>query len=56
MELVSARRFFTAIVTASPSRQRNVGAGSEPFTTVAIARRPVMLTGEEPISRSTGCR
>ena len=36
IDVGSASSLRTRIVTVSPSRQRNVGAGSEPLTTVAI--------------------
>src|SRR3546814_5454442 len=51
IEVVSFRRFLTRIVTVSPSRQRNVGAGSEPLTVVAIRGVPVKFTGDSSISR-----
>src|SRR5690625_614585 len=51
MEVVSSRWFFTRIVTASPSRHRKVGAGSEPLIVVAMRGLPVKLTADSPISR-----
>src|SRR3546814_9107034 len=56
MDVASFRRFFTRIVTVSPSRQRNVGAGSEPFTVVAMRGLPVKLTADSPISRLNSVR
>ena len=43
---------WTRIVTVSPSRQRSMGPGSEPLTTVAIRRAPVRLAARSPIARS----
>ena len=45
IEVDSFWRFVTAIVTGSPSRNRSVGPGIEPFTAVARRERPVMFTG-----------
>ena len=44
IEVVSGKVFFTRRVTEFPSRQRRMGAGSEPFTVVAIRGLPVKLT------------
>jgi hypothetical protein len=50
IELGSANRFVTASVTVSPSRQRRIGAGTEPLTPVPVTGRPVMFIGTVPIS------
>jgi len=50
IELGSAKRFVTASVTASPSRQRRIGAGTEPLTPVAVTGRPAMFSGTGSIS------
>ena len=50
IELGSAKRFVTASVTVSPSRQRRIGAGTEPLTPVPVTGRPVMFIGTGPIS------
>src|SRR6188472_677553 len=42
----------TRSVTRSPSRQRRIGAGRTPFTTVATEVRPVMLTAVSPMVSS----
>src|SRR3546814_9934881 len=42
---ISLRPLRTRSVTVSPSRRRRTGAGTLPFTAVAIRRLPVKLTG-----------
>src|SRR5437660_1295049 len=49
---ISLRPLRTRSVTVSPSRRRRTGAGTLPFTAVAIRRLPVKLTGSSAISRS----
>ena len=44
IDVGSASSLRTRIVTVSPSRQRSVGAGSEPLITVATLGLPVRLT------------
>ena len=45
IEVDSFSLFVTLIVTSSPSRRRRIGAGTEPFTAVAMRARPVTLNG-----------
>jgi hypothetical protein len=52
IELVDGSELRTRSVTLSPWRQRNVGAGRLPLTTVALRGAPVKLTGSMPMSRS----
>ena len=52
MAVSSGNWLVTRSVIVSPSRQRNVGAGSEPLTTVAMRGAPVKLTGREDTVRS----
>src|SRR3989338_5417125 len=49
---ISLRRLRTRRVTVSPSRNRSTGAGTAPFTAVAIRRWPVKLPGGSAIWRS----
>ncbi len=42
----------TRSVTVSPSFQRSVGAGTEPFTVSAMRGRPVKFIGVSPMRRS----
>ena len=50
IELGWLKRLVTASITVSPSRQRKIGAGTWPLTPVAIAWRPLRVSGTDPIS------
>ena len=52
MDVASRSLLVTRIVTVSPSRQRNVGAGSEPLMVVATPGLPVKFTGDSAITKS----
>src|ERR1700738_1731174 len=50
IELGSLRRLVTASVSVSPSRQRKMGAGAWPLTPVAMAWRPLIVSGTGSIA------
>ncbi len=52
IEVSSASVLPTRKVTVSPSRQRNVGAGTEPLIVTANRGEPVMLRSDSPMVRS----
>src|SRR5581483_1534250 len=52
MDACSSSVFATRIVTVSPSLQRRVGAGTEPFTVTATLGLPVKFIGVSPIRKS----
>ena len=45
-------RLLTRSSTVVPSRQRSVGAGTEPLTATPMRVRPVKFTGSSPMLRS----
>ncbi len=51
IEVSSDSRLVTAMVTVSPSRQRKIGPGTQPFTALAVEGFPVKLTGVSAMIR-----